>query len=674
MTHAELPEQPAPRSPESPDKPEGASAILAAVYWYLLLLGILWPIGCISRWEATSLALRVLPLGAVIGMVLLWSAINRWRMGVGLLITAGFLLCGKWIGHPVVLGALALALLYALLRRRSEWVPAVCRAAPGHAIALLLLVPCSMMSVSAMQYVGIDVWNDVLTGQISHDTCFHAAIASMLGHYNSVSVGLHGLTPVGYHFFSHLLTFGASRWCGISVLEAYASVPSLILLPLLPASMLAVSTRLARSRADGLTATKAACVSMIFLGFSQGWPLRGLSFQIVSESFLCALILFCGFLADLCERNLRSGSRRWLVWLPILALSKVSVGFLAGCILWLMVLTRREVREKYWRHAMAASVVAAVLVLYAGWWGVMKSAHNNAGPDFPAGYASYGRWALVTGTVGPFGKYSWPEISSVFDSRVLVFIGFFCLMWDWFWMFLLLRRFKAARLAGAPPWFFHATCLAFLLCVAIVWLAPNNLAIVYFLYVPTFMGMLGTLSLLPSGSLAAGFPRRFHGTVAALAAVGLVGAAVSGVSKFASAWTMLQGRSRLRVPVSPTFPAYVRFLRDCRSDRQLAGGAVHIPPDRTGYWGGTKTAGAEAFKFEQAYRNSFLIPAISEKPAIFGLPYLKDGYFRRIYGFASYGDRLLADALQAHDEGELGSIAGSFGLGTVRVAPQYDGK
>ncbi|MEQ1850628.1 MAG: hypothetical protein ABMA01_03450 [Chthoniobacteraceae bacterium] len=669
MTHAEHPEQPARRPPDSTDKPEGPSSLLAAVYWYLLLLGILWPIGCISRWEATSLALRALPLGAVIGMMLLWCAINRWQMGVGLLLTAGFLLCGKWIGHPVVLGVLSLALLYPIIRRRSEWLPAICRAVPRHAVALLLLVPCSMMSVSAMQYVGIDVWNDVLTGRISHDTCFHAAIASMLGHYNTLSVGLHGLTPLGYHFFSHLLVFGSSQWCGISVLEAYASVPPLVLLPLLPAAMLAAAASLSRIGGPGLSASRAACLSLVFFGFSQGWPLRGLSFQIISESFLCALILFCGFISDLTEPNLRRGSWRWVLWLPILALSKVSVGFLSGCILWLVVLTQRTVRRSYWQHALAASVIAALLFLYAGWWGRVQSIQTAAGSDFPEGYSTYAKWALVTGTIGPFGKYSWPEIASLFDNKILLFAGFFCLMWDWFWVYVILHRSKPAAAPSAPRWFWHATCALFAACVIMVWLAPNLYALVYFLFVPTFMGMLGTLSLLPPDNPAQPLSRSFRSSLGLIGSLALVGAAVSGVSKFASAWVGLQDRSRNRTATSAGFSSYIRLLRDARRDKKAVHFAIHVPPEATSFWGGTKVANRETFKFEEAYRTAFLIPAISEKPSIFGLPYLTDGYFRTIYGLKDHSAAVLTGSLRSHDRAELDAVARGFGLKGILVLP-----
>jgi hypothetical protein len=669
MTHAELPEQPGPRSPDSTNKPDGPSSLLAAVYWYLLLLGMLWPIGCISRWEATSLALRVLPLGAVIGMILLWCAINRWQMGVGLLITAGLLLGGKWIGHPAALGVLALALLYPLIRRRSEWLPAICRAVPRHAIPMLLLVPCSMMSVSAMQYVGIDVWNDVLTGRISHDTCFHAAIASMLGHYDSLSVGLHGLTPLGYHFLSHLLLFGASQWSGISVLEAYASVPPLVLIPLLPAAMLAAAASLSRPAGQGLSASKAACLSMMFFGFSQGWPLRGLSFQIISESFLCALIFFCGFIPDLNESNLRHGSRRWLLWLPILALSKVSVGFLSGCILWLVVLTQRTVRRSYWRHALAASIIAALLFLYAGWWGKVQSIQTAAGADFPEGYSTYARWTLVTGTVGPFGKYSWPEIASLFDNKLVLFAGFFALMWDWLWVYVILHRSKPAAAPAAPRWFLHATGALFAVCAVMVWLAPNLYALVYFLFVPTFMGMLGTLSLLPRDDSAQPLSRSFRTSLGLLAFLALVGAAISGVSKFASSWVGLQERSRNRTAISAGFSNHVRLLREARRDEKAAHFAIHVPPEATSFWGGTKVAKRETFKFEEAYRTAFLIPAISEKPSVFGLPYLTDGYFRTIYGLKDYSAAVLTGSLRSHDRAELDAVAQEHGLKGVLVLP-----
>ena len=146
------------------------SAILASVYFYLLFLGALWPIGCISRWDAALLVFKVLPLGLLIGLVLAWSAVKQWSMGVSLLLVAGLLFAGKWIGHPVILGILTATLLFMLLKRRSAWLPAFRRALPRHTVVMLLLLPCSMMSVSAMQYVGIDVWNDVLTGQISIDS------------------------------------------------------------------------------------------------------------------------------------------------------------------------------------------------------------------------------------------------------------------------------------------------------------------------------------------------------------------------------------------------------------------------------------------------------------------------------------------------------------------------
>ena len=70
------------------------------------------------------------------------------------------------------------------------------------------------------------------------DTLFHAAVASMIVNYGTVSTGIDGSSqPLNYHVLSHGWIGFLSKWLGVPMLHAYYVIPHVVGVPLLLLSL-----------------------------------------------------------------------------------------------------------------------------------------------------------------------------------------------------------------------------------------------------------------------------------------------------------------------------------------------------------------------------------------------------------------------------------------------------
>ncbi len=186
----------------------------------------------------------------------------------------------------------------------------------------------------------------LLKSHIHVDTLYHIALASMMKINNTVSLGLHGVIPHEYHFGSHLLMMSASSLTGFSVFESYSHFYSSFCLPLLGVSAIAVAEEYypSKNRSDFLI----KLFSYVFIMLSTG-VMIGDSFVAKfalgptfyeSESYAVSLIFFFCFFSVLRKRAFQREKEylRGFFILGILVfviLTKVSTGFCAlvllGC-------------------------------------------------------------------------------------------------------------------------------------------------------------------------------------------------------------------------------------------------------------------------------------------------------------------------------------------------------
>lgn len=101
----------------------------------------------------------------------------------------------------------------------------------------LLLISSILTSIALIgdnfAQVRIDVSEYIVSGLIHPDILFHASISAMIKNYGVISNGINGLIYLPYHFLSHGLVAGFSKFSNTSVIETYGSIQSLLINPLL---------------------------------------------------------------------------------------------------------------------------------------------------------------------------------------------------------------------------------------------------------------------------------------------------------------------------------------------------------------------------------------------------------------------------------------------------------
>lgn len=173
----------------------------------------------------------------------------------------------------------------------------------------------------------------VRAGVQHKDTVFHAAIAALFNQSGTVSIGLDGPVPVGYHALSHMFIGGLGSALGLASPEAYALVVPVFLGPLMMAALLAAVKEVApeTSRSIPATIVLACGLWVMIVGnyfFKSYW---------VSESYLFSLSLMLALIAyaaGLARGGAPVGVRGVLViagFVAAVSLAKISTGAVSAC-------------------------------------------------------------------------------------------------------------------------------------------------------------------------------------------------------------------------------------------------------------------------------------------------------------------------------------------------------
>ena len=177
----------------------------------------------------------------------------------------------------------------------------------------------------------------LVQSQLHIDTLYHTAIASMIKTHHVISHGLHGLGPLEYHFGSHLFLAEASNLGFMSAFQSYNYFFVFLCIPLLGVMIIAVAEELLPSKTDSDFFKKLGVYTFIFLGTGilAGGSLLGrfalwTSF-FESESYTLSLIFLLSLLSILLAKNLAVKLLFLLVCgvIGLMSLTKVSTGFCA---------------------------------------------------------------------------------------------------------------------------------------------------------------------------------------------------------------------------------------------------------------------------------------------------------------------------------------------------------
>jgi len=218
----------------------------------------------------------------------------------------------------------------------------------------------------------------ITNAELTQDTLFHTALASMWKVYHSVSHGMHGLGDLDYHFGSHLLFAGASNLIGISAFESYSYVFVLFFIPLLGVMVLSISEEIFPSKSNShfitgllslgflMLGTGVLDISSALIGGNGLWP----SF-FISESYTISIIILMALFSvllshkDLLPQWARGGTI--LVVASLLTMTKVSTGFYGVAVVGSWALLSKE---KWWSKGMLIrwsffliTAIASILLL-----------------------------------------------------------------------------------------------------------------------------------------------------------------------------------------------------------------------------------------------------------------------------------------------------------------------
>ena len=478
-----------------------------------------------------------------------------------------------------------ITLILAVVVERRQW-----RLADGlPLLAAAAAIGAIVLSEADTPYANFMVETRLLSADIHTDSAFHMALSNMVMGERTVSMGLHGAPPAGYHAFSHFMYGSIAGLLALPVSSTYGLATLIVFVPFLFATLLAFAGEL---RPDGARWSLYASV-LLLIGFLVGFAGRPAMENctlwhsyFVSESYLLGLVLFIAFLSY----QIGGGWSLPIVvlFLLLLTATKASLGSIAGIVL--VVSAWRAWR----RHAQTLTHLALVV----GTAGVLSVATLVL--FLPEGNA--GRLQFLT-FVDSYMTASCSLAGATFVSRIAAFlVAHYAFLWVAVAGWLLARRSRPSVL--------ETDVMVAAMVAAVVGFIPLSMAIpgggaFYFSNVATFAAMPLFLTLGANVTEPAGTRARLF-AVTILIAAG-AGALVYGVPFVAE---RLERLAAMKYPTTAPVTPYIRHLqaiRDAAPQRAL----VYIAKEERDYWDAQPV---------DCTRMSLLIPAVSSYPALYGVP------------------------------------------------------
>jgi hypothetical protein len=570
--------------------------------------------------------------------------------GAALLLVMALLVAISFVAQYwlLLLVAVALSGVAYVDRRGAAGAPCARGTVVGLAIGASILGLVTLAGHAWGNYIGPDIEQNVLAGNIHLDSTYHAAIATMLREFWKVSTGLHGPHPIVYHAFSHFLFGRLSAATSLSVLDTYGVAQCVVFGPLLLLAVLWCAEEIAPSPDARALLVRVGCVAIIFIGplgywyegdFGCRFALHDVHME--SESYTLALIFFLAMIGLL---GLETARWRWPVVFGLLicaAAAKVSMGAIATGMLGLYLLFFAKNRRLFLICAVVMAVVGAAFVVpflhyrqkSSGFTISLKETFQfpkyNGEVPIETSPRNLAFWYPMARFSGVHFLYSW-----------LFFLTAAAIGW---WRRAEWPKHKEAWVLNL------GALLAGLVAIAILPVRSKGGigGDVYYFSNPAMFVALPWLLIVLSNQLASLSPGRggrgwWCGAIVVVALV--CGDVVHG-PRYLGAWRKRVVAEPV-VPATPDFPKYVTNLLQIRDDASTRGFLVYIAKEEHDFW-----AGGQPAYFGQV---SLLIPAISERAAIYGLPtpdyaevekrkakranldFKDSGFFPQGYGYPAY--------------------------------------
>jgi len=509
---------------------------------------------------------------------------------------------------------------------------------------LIISIILALIAISGMARGYGDLWIDyrILNAALHIDTLFHVACANMINNYHAISTGLHGLPFMSYHVFSHFLYGNVSNILDVCTYQIYGYTTFIVFIPLLFLSCLSFAEELVPSKKSFSLYISFVLLASIFIGFlgRDTFVRYGLLWDsyFISESYLISLIMLCAFLSYLLSAINKPSFFLSLLFLILLSASKISVGFMGLIVLIIYELfwggdlknlsgTKKPIQVlittlKKKICSKSPLKVAIYIFSFACAYAAFSLTRVQSSAQFSFDFlyiASHYLDPSVTGQLGELGSlvvFSFTHYFFVWLSLLLVT------------MYYLFNRTAFDNLRKM---------FLFLIIVTLSGFIPLSLPIsggggFYFSNISMFFAIPIIISCKNYISKEA-FRSNLRGIAVVTTVIVLFG--MYGGLNYGRSYLMKEihvlEKQKDQITGSSSMTPYIRQLKAIGENDSLEKFLVYIPKQETNFWSDSDST-----------RRAFVIPAISGRPALFGLPLCYAGAEGRGYG--SYNTALFDEA------------------------------
>lgn len=505
-----------------------------------------------------------------------------------------------------------------------------------------IAVAYSFVVLASPQLTDVFFTSKMLVGQFNTDSFFHIAIASMIEHFGVSSIGAHGLIPVEYYTFSHYFFAAAAYITGISVVDSYASMYSIVLIPLLLLALSGAAESIQRSRTSTEYFFRLFLIGLIFVGFL-GYGPGSLSTRYAmwpsyfeSESYTLSLIFLLVMLSMLNVEHFGKQFVGICVCLILMCLTKASTAIIAyGIFVAHLVFSPAF---SYRRRALFVGVATVSVAI------TLKIMSPQVSEVLQFNYFDFVRQYVLNEPAISQGNYL---ADYRFWVELLKFLGVhFFFSWACFALLANgLRHQSENRILAGKALIYNSVALLAAFIAVIFMVLPAG-AVYYFTNVSMFVAIPFVVIYAARGCAEAKINCQVQSK---RNVVPLIFICIGAIGLLVQAPTLIRALKNKTMQSQPTsetakFESYLNQLTSIRNAHEGKKMLVYIAKENAGFWQAPITASCLA--------PTFAIVAVSEHPAVFGLPdkaRCKVAY----YGFNSYPEHLYASSARpriTHEE------------------------
>jgi len=460
----------------------------------------------------------------------------------------------------------------------------------------------SLIAIKGMGlgYVNCFVDKTVYLGKgISMDTFYHASWASMISTYDIPSTGLHGTPLLNYHILSHYIYACVSKWLGISILQTYGTTTFVVFIPLLFFVILCLAERITKTDNVRIFFVKLSICFLVFTGFfsynsnSIFYKFALWDSYLVSESYLMGLILYLSFLTSLVNKNKKTCLVEWSVWLFVLTAVKISIGAMALITLVVCICFNKNIscllRAKLIGYF---TILSGILTTFFSTRLVTKS--FTFGSNFIEKYVNY------------------PSTTALDNTLKVIYFLIIHFFYVWIALVLMLLMYRDNNKWDLKT-IHYILMFVTIFGVVMIFLAPMYSGEYYFSNVSMFVAV--PIIISSANYLLQANGKTFSVNMVSLFFVlcligGTAGFLINGISYLNSGISNIRYFAKLDTQNEAAYAPFVRHLNEIRTDSNTQNYLIYIAKDQVDFW----------VNHNSVRKAPLMIPAISQRAAIFGLP------------------------------------------------------